>query len=139
MPWRRFVAIDPGSVHCGVAIFEKGACVETVELKPQDLFRMMEHTEVDGVVMEEFRLYPWKAKEQTFSPLGTVETIGVVKYLCRKRGFVYVMQSAQIKTPTAAQLNARGVRFRSVGAGPHCRDAELHGWYYLLRRKEQSA
>ncbi len=133
MTWRNFIAIDPGSTHCGTATFCDGVCIGVEELKPPALFRLLERYDGAGVVYESFSLFPWKADAQSFSALRTVEVIGVIKYICKQRGLVAVAQRPLIKAPTKAQLEARGIKLLSRGHGVHCKDAEVHGWYHLLR------
>jgi hypothetical protein len=46
------------------------------------------------VVMEAFRLFPQRAKEQIGSDFPAVQVIGVVRYLCEKRGIEVVLKPA---------------------------------------------
>lgn len=130
------MAIDPGEVHCGVAIFEAGVCVETNEVRPSALYGMIERMLLNAVVIEEFRLYPDKAKVQGYSQLKTVEVIGVVRYLCERERIPLIEQGASIKKVAKAQMTARGVGNLAVTqkSGGHAADAVLHGWYYTNRR-----
>lgn len=133
------LAIDPGAIHVGVAEFiDHGNYAEEVkayETTPDGLYRILADDDIaiETVVCEEFRLYPWAMKEQGFSPIQTVEVIGVIKHLCLDRKIKLVMQSATIKRPTEGILRSlmKGTRLLSHGQGPHARDAEVHGWYYF--------
>ena len=137
-------SIDPGSVHCGTAWWEDGECKWTREYTPYGLFQLLNNWMTlksgDVVVMEEFRLYPWKSAEQGFSQLKTVETIGVVRWIVGTKwsGAVELIeQPALIKKPTMGQMRARGVTNLATEekTGGHCADAFLHGWYYLNNPK----
>lgn len=136
---QRILSIDPGEVHCGTALWLGGKCVSVKEYAPGALFAyledMLRSQSLDLVVMEEFRLYPWKAVEQGFSQLKTVETIGVVRYLVARWGMTIplIEQPALIKKPTEGHMRAGGVKHRAVveKAGGHCKDAESHGYWYL--------
>ena len=101
-------------------------------MKPLELYDWwgVEPWKWDVVVMESFRLYTRMAAAQAWSTFGTVEVIGVVKERCRQERVELTMQSASVKKPIAAILRARGVAL--TGKGPHARDAELHGWHWVL-------
>ncbi len=136
---QRIIALDPGEIHCGVAHFyhDVGWHLDTtMELSPGGMFHLLETTSVRGlqVVCEEYRLYPWLLQEQGFSEVPTAEHIGVVKYLAAKRNYDLFMQSASIKKPSAGIMSAFGIE--QTGKNQHCRDAEMHGWYYAFRELE---
>jgi hypothetical protein len=75
-----------------------------------------------------------------------------VKLSCRRKGSMcddpdmphrrvaVVGQWADIKVPTAGVLRSKKIRSlaKREKAGPHCVDAELHGWYYLLHRETRT-
>lgn len=126
------LAIDPGEVHCGIYV-EQGQYPTTATLDPINLADWLTtYLEVPAVlVLEEFRLYPWKMQEQGYSQLKTVETIGVIRHICRRTGTRLVEQSATIKKPTFAVMNARGVKL--VGRNQHEKDAQAHMYYYRER------
>lgn len=130
MTW---VAIDPGELHCGVAIFQGATLKVTHTWSPPRLFDWLESAKVDRVVCEGYWLYPWLLQEQGFSEVLTAQTIGVIKYICGKRRIRYHQQKATIKKPTAAIMKRSGVKLpgRTKG-GIHENDAVLHGYRYLL-------
>lgn len=131
-------AIDPGDPHCGVAKFMGEKCVAAEELVPWELLgaleRQLARGQLDEVVCEEWRLYPQGASVMIGSPMPTVEVIGVIRWLCKRAEVPLTMQPASIKRPTERILRTHGVKMMSRGAGPHARDAEIHGWYHCLRR-----
>ncbi len=143
----RVVAIDPGSVHCGVAVFLGERCYEAYEVDPPELYRRLESWlkmgTMDVLVVEEFRLYEDKAKVQIGSTMATCEVIGVIKYLVGRwgveGGVELALQGAGIKEGCQKILRAKGVvsLARSRRAGGHAFDAELHGQYYIRRRIER--
>lgn len=139
------LAVDPGEEHCGLAVFVDGECRWTGEKKPQDLYDWMgayaavysrDRLKWDVLVVEEFRLYPKHAAAQAWSKFGTVEVIGVLKEWCRREEVELVMQPASIKKSTVAILRSHGKKMRSHGSGAHARDAELHGWHYILKQRQ---
>lgn len=138
----KVMAIDPGEVHCGTAIFDvrdpEGARPTVVnELEPRKLFMAIEqgHPRIKLIVIESFRLYP--GVDQRWSGLKTVEVIGVVRYLCDRFEIPLFEQNATIKKPTFKIMAARGIELRSKSEkkGQHCMDAEAHGWHYLNKPK----
>lgn len=86
---------------------------------------------VREVVVEAFRLYPNRAKSQSWSPMETAQLIGVLKYLAGKASVPVVEQGADVQKPMAAQLEARGIEL--IQAGPHAKSAQLHLWHRLLK------
>lgn len=140
------LAIDPGEVHCGVALFEKRKCYAAYEMAPHELLaaveRWLQEGCVQAMVVEEFRLYASKAATQVGSQIKTVEVIGVLRWLWAKHGegVIWREQGASIKKPTQAILAAKKVRStaKQEKAGGHALDAELHGWHYLLNGKGES-
>jgi hypothetical protein len=141
---QRIIALDPGEKHCGFAQFGYGTpnpspqwhMNVTYELSPGEMFHLLETCKVPGtlVVFEEYRLYPWLLQEQGYSEVPTAERIGVIKYLCDKRRLAREQQSASIKKPTAGVMRVLGIE--QTGPNQHCRDAEMHGWHFILNRLE---
>jgi len=132
----KMMAIDPGDVHCGWALFEDGQCYKVGTFIPEDLLNMVTDMLADGdidvLVVEEYRLYPDKAKTQSYSDFPTVETIGALKYLARTRGILIVMQPAAAKRPATGFASAMKIPMLSYqkGQSRHAKDAELHGIYW---------
>lgn len=152
---KALLAIDPGGEHCGMALFEpfdgEGSeagwiCARTWELDPEECKDSIVDWVSSGVatvVVEEFRLYPWLAKQQAFQQFEVVEVIGVIKWLCRVlkeegQQVEVVMQGASIKEPTQKILRAKKVasRAKQDRSGGHAKDAELHGWHYIMRNED---
>jgi hypothetical protein len=143
---KTILAIDPGEEHCGIAVFRAGEKVECVwagEKKPTDLYDWLDvgvalwardDLRWDVLVVEEFRLYPAHAKAQAWSRFGTVEVIGVLREWARREGVEVVLQPASAKKVTNAILRKHKVVLKSRGHGSHARDAEVHGWHYLIRQ-----
>lgn len=139
---RVVLAVDPGHGHCGIAVFRDENCVWAGEKTPQELYDWLDvgaaqwardTLQWDVMVVEEFRLYPKAAAAQTWSELGTVEVIGVIREYCRRRGIEFVLQPASIKRPTRSILRAHGESI--LGKGGHAKDAFLHAAYYLMSQK----
>lgn len=142
------LAIDPGEVHCGLAYFEDDDSdwhlVSSWELDPWECvwtaFRMIAEDGLDFLVVEEFRLYPWKSQQQGFSQIKTIEVIGVLRFLHRRAMELgheceWEEQGASIKKPTAGITNAKGIKPMSK-SNKHMKDAQLHGWYFIMKKIE---
>lgn len=150
----RILAIDPGEKHCGLAYFEdtdsEWHVVSSWEEEPDECvmtaYRLMTEEGLNVLVVEEFRLYPWKSEQQGFSQIKTVEVIGVLRYLHMRAAALleghgalpvteWREQGASIKKPTAAICNAKGIK-TTPKSNRHMKDAQLHGWYYILKELE---
>jgi hypothetical protein len=132
------IAVDPGDVHVGVAIWRTGK-VEAREvgavIAVTALNRLMLASRNEGevrLVIEDFRLYPGSAPSLSWSPMKTAEMIGALKWVAEQQGVIVTMQGADIKNPTKRQLKARGIR-STTGVSNHANDALLHLWHYVLR------
>ena len=124
------LAVDPGSVHCGLAFFVGGVCADAVTVDPPTLFAVVRAAMPALIVCESFRLRADVARSLAGDPLATVEAIGVLRYLADTAGVPFVLQSPTIKRPTRAMVRRRGIEL--IGDTEHARDAELHGWHWLL-------
>jgi hypothetical protein len=90
---------------------------------------------VEELIIEEFVLYTREYSNQTWSDLPTVQLIGALKHIAHMFRIPVVMQGAAIKTPTRAQVKRRKIILR--GSSIHARDAELHLYYRILRRRKE--
>lgn len=151
---KHFLAIDPGDVHQGVAYFTTARNRGLIRHWTRDLTRaqllgLAEGADVDGWVVEEFRLYPELAREQGFSNFPTCEVIGVLQYLADTRGLVMVRQGGGMKkkarqigervSPERGSVRRIGTARGSVwgwdfnAPSQHERDATAHGVWYAFR------
>ena len=149
-----FLVIDPGDVHQGTGYFEIELTPEpalvrcwTRDLNRETLEDLVESAELDAIVMEEFRLYPELAREQGYSNFPTVEVIGSIRYIARRRGIPYFLQGTSLKKK-ARRIGERlgcpgGMRMLGAGRnryrgwdfnGPsqHERDATAHGVWWAF-------
>lgn len=155
----RFLSVDPGDVHVGVAEFVRVTggvwFVEWArEMTPDEFllyfFNGVRKHAWHWVVVEEWRLFPEQAPRSVGSDMPTSRLIGGIQALAKHaptsswpdtgedRLPVY-FQSPKIKVPTRSWLKRR--KMRSVAkimkvAGDHATDAELHGYHYLIKQDE---
>lgn len=131
------IAIDPGEKHCGVAWLDNKDYGNTT-LSPRGMLRQLESLLVKGavelVIVEEFRLYPWKSNQQSFSQMQTVEVIGVIRFLCEKHKVRMVEQKpVDVKAFVPdKKLNDKGW----LTGDRHAKDASRHLYYYLKTKEE---
>lgn len=140
------VALDPGSGHVGYALFRDGAVYDTGEMTPgyalgrlvQWLglpdFGQMPNRLLDVVVCESFQL---KSDSTDEFARGTVELIGVVRYLCARACVPLIEQMPTIKRPTAGLMKLRGMK--PLSTGRHAKDAEIHAFAYLERNRKDTS
>lgn len=155
------LAIDPGDVHNGVAYLQiRDIDVVrhwTADVSMRTLESLVESANIDMVVIEEFRLYPELAREQGYSDFPTVERIGIVKYIVRKRGLTHAafVQGAGVKRQArriGERLAPEQGKVRMLGSArsryqgwdynaktQHERDATAHGVWFAYRNRLSSA
>lgn len=88
---------------------------------------LLEAFKPDIIVIEAFRLYPWKANAKTWSSFPEVEVIGAIKHECYRLGFDWVEQGADTK----ALFNDEKLKKLGLWKGftAHGRDAIRHALY----------
>lgn len=175
------LAVDPGDRHCGLARFKvrPGSTVDdrwyakltwSTELTPRQLVAVMESQawpdavladlpeqrpeSIDVLVVEEFRLYPWMAREQGYSDFKTPRLIGKLELVAEWAGIPLYLQGASVKKLSVAAsrrlvmdsdlpgderpelVKLVSGRYDFVGRNQHVRDAIAHGWYWLLHNPD---
>lgn len=157
LPLMRIMSIDPGEKHNGVAFATldpnaqpgqqlvlrwQGDWVRNKIFDELEEYRNSQVKRLDLIIIEEFRLYPWMAREQGFSSFETVEVIGSVKYIAdRVLDVPYVMSKTSNKAPALAVAKSnqptlvRNFRGKTdfVGSNQHERDALSHLVWYAWR------
>lgn len=155
----RLLAVDPGIVHNGLSLWEFGDserpdCVWAEEVNTvarlYTLFEQIVPT-LDYAVVEEFRLYPGKAREQGYSQFETCERIGVLDYLTSRADVPLSRQGASLKKPARKLAAAKGFPMteRVIGSGAkkyrgadfqhksgHVRDSMAHAVWWIYRSKD---
>jgi hypothetical protein len=124
------VSIDPADKHVGVCFWLGGSIIEAKTITPIQMCEIIEVTQFDAVVIEEFRLYPWMAQNLGFNDMKTSQMIGALKFLANRIGSPVHMQPASIKKPAFARMKAEG--FEMPKGTQHAKDAVAHGfwWHY---------
>ena len=86
---------------------------------------------IKRIVLENFRLYPWKAQALRFDEFRTVRLIGALQFMARKYDLEFHTQPALIKE----QAELGGVEsffLRPLTENRHTNDAMRHWWYYVM-------
>jgi len=100
----KIVGVDPGEKYCGLVYLQDDLPTFGADLTPQQLIETFERVEADLVAIERFQLWPGRMMAQSYSTLGVVELIGVLKYLCQRRHIPYIMvQPSESKWVTHPQ------------------------------------
>ncbi len=89
----------------------------------------VEHSELLGpigrIVSEDWRLYPWAAKELAWDRCRTARVIGAMQFMALIEGFPIVLQPAAIK-PAAVAAGAEELYYRPLKENRHANDAIQH-------------
>jgi len=85
-------------------------------------------------VVEEFRLYPHLLADQGLTQVATAQVIGAMQWELHRLDWPVpmIMQGAHIKK--AAQRAMDEAAIEAQGTNQHARDAEMHGWYWILKK-----
>jgi len=84
---------------------------------------------IGRLVIEEFRIYPWKCEDLAFDPVRTARGIGALEFIARHAALEVVFQSATIKEAAIAG-GAETLFRRPLHECRHMNDAIMHGVYF---------
>lgn len=143
----RWVSIDPGDIHVGLASWTGYECVSAIETTPEGLEQTLEHLLegkiLDHVVYEKFALYGWNEKSMAGNEFETSQLIGVIKYLCRKHGVPYTGQFASEHKRIyklgwyVAMTRKERMQLPWWGNGGHAMDAWCAGAWFVRKRQQE--
>jgi hypothetical protein len=137
------IGLDPGETT-GVAIFHRLSFINTFQMNTSIIEWGVDHiqelikehwrdhhpTQV-VVVIEDYRIYSWKANEHKWAGLLTPRLIGVTECLCRLHKIRLVKQSAQTGKAFMTDEKLKQFGFYKEGL-QHGRDATRHAAQFLL-------
>lgn len=131
--------MDPGEEYVGFCAWEDDQVVECFATTPRESFDLLEEHQPRTLVVEEFRLYPDKAKSLSRTTLVTAQHVGALTYWAFLHHCPVYLQSASVKKPTAAYCRAHNLQLVPPGKGSHAQDAQVHGYHWLLRHQGKPA
>jgi hypothetical protein len=129
----RLLALDPGET-LGWSIAKQGnfyIAGQIPKVHFYNITELLEKFQPTLVVMESYRLYPWKAQEQGFSDFFTPRLIGAIEDRCWQAGVPRAFQSASQGKSFVTDEKLRGWGYYIRGK-PHANDATRHLCQYLL-------
>jgi hypothetical protein len=140
---RMFLAVDPGKVT-GIVLFDdkqKKVC-HALQVPMDEVPGYLKALDVvpSVIIMESFRVYPWKANSLSWDSLPAPQVIGMFKVWAADKNVPIVEQPASIKKQVGnSVLRAFDGWCRTVGS-PHARDAARHAiWYYMKEHPHEYA
>ncbi len=137
------LALDPGNTT-GWAMFKDSELKDSGHLETSDIpiatQLIGEHLGMwtpDVVVLEEYRVYAWKAKQHAWSTLPTARIIGSIETMCAMNKIPVYMQSAQQAKGFCTDEKLKAWDY--YDRGRHARDAIRHGCFWLIFNKDGEA
>jgi hypothetical protein len=85
---------------------------------------------VQRLVVEDFRIYPWKAADLAWDSVRTARAIGALELIARVANIPITLQGASIKE-TAEAAGAEILFLHPLHENRHANDAIRHGVFYL--------
>ena len=142
----RYLSLDPG-LSTGYATFDAvGDLITFGTLKggSEDLYPFLRTLKSDvgpytkEIIIEDYKLYPWKAMSQVWDSLETVRLIGAVQFWADMNGYPVHLQEPNVK---GIAYKWAGITVPKNHALSHETDAFVHGVYFLqkagIRRPQQ--
>jgi hypothetical protein len=80
---------------------------------------------IQRIVCEDFRIYPWKAKELAWDRVRTARVIGALTFMARVQDIPFILQPAAIKKAAQA-AGAEELYYRPLHENRHQNDAIQH-------------
>lgn len=140
IPEYTILAFDPGETT-GVAVFHAHELIYSGQIDHREhgnlgkagleLRTVIKHYKPTVVVIEDYRVYHWKAKDHTHSDLFTSRLIGTVEMTCAQLSIPLVKQMASIAKRFMTDKKLKDWDFWIRGQR-HARDAIRHGASYIL-------
>lgn len=86
--------------------------------------------DIRRIVCEDFRIYPWKAKDLAWDRVRTARLIGALTFMARLKGIPFVLQPAAVK-PYAVAAGAEEFYYKPLHENRHQNDAIQHYVFYI--------
>lgn len=135
------VGLDPGETT-GACVFDGTSLVKAEQLKTKSMpeaaiivQEFLNSQMPDLIVMEEYRVYAWKASSHSGSSVHTLRLIGAIQYIAHIMNIPIVFQSAGEGKGFCTDEKLKDWGFYQV-AKRHANDAIRHVTHYQLFGKE---
>lgn len=86
--------------------------------------------EIERIVCEDFRIYPWEARNLAWDQVRTARLIGAITWCCRTTSTKFILQPAAIKDG-AVKGGAENFFYTPLRENRHINDSIMHGWFYV--------
>lgn len=136
-PTKHILTLDPGETT-GYAVFNGMDGVahgeintSKVENSVESISHLFDVYKPEIVVIEEYRVYAWRAKQHSWSTLHTPRLIGSIQTLCSMYDIPTAMQGAGIVKQFVTNDKLKDWGFYIKGQ-PHARDATRHACYFII-------
>ncbi len=129
----KYLAIDPGKSNgiCGYDVKFYPLFMLTIDA--DDITKFLTIFEnVDKCIIEDYRVYPNKARQHIYSNLETPRVIGRVENWSEKAGVVLIKQLATIKTTGYKWINKKPPP--KTDPSNHVMDAHVHFMYWAISK-----
>lgn len=126
-----YLVIDPGETSGWATFQEDGSATAMGSVHGRTaVYGLLSTVQPRLLVVEDFELFPWKARDQAFSQFETVRVIGAIEFWAYAKNVQVILQKPTIKT---IAYKWAGISPAKIKRDSHERDAYVHGVYYLQR------
>jgi hypothetical protein len=137
-PNQRVLAFDPGHTT-GYAYFEGDKLEECGEIDTSNMQSAVKEIDLiigahspEVIVMEDYRIYKWRAKHHAGSEVLTIQVIGAIQTIAIQESiYDIIKQPAHTAKGFCTDGKLREWGFYQTG-NKHANDAVRHGTYYIL-------
>lgn len=131
----KYLGIDPGGTN-GVCGYDgRFYLIFMYNIKAPDMTDFVEVFEhLDTIVIEDFKLYPNKAKQQFYSDMQTSRIIGGIETWARLKKVTVVKQGANIKDTGYKWIGKKPLP--KINSRNHQMDAHVHFMYWAISNKK---
>lgn len=127
------IAIDPGKTVGYAVADNKGNPLQVGQVESYQICDVLDVLKPSQVVIESFRLYPHKARAQTWSSLQAPKVIGAIEHWCLQNKIPVSFQNATDRNLVSDDM-LRKYNFWSLTKGMrHARDAARHLVLWLIK------
>ena len=129
-----YLSLDPGKVTGYVVWNAQAQVLKHGQVTNDELIDLLDDeylAPVEVVIIEDYKLFSWKAKQQSGNRMHASEAIGIILPFIRRGKRKEVRQPSNI-LPIASKLTH--VKMPSNHAKSHWVSAFLHGAYYLIKQ-----